>query len=39
MSSYIRTILKGPAVRDATTQNAQTQTKESVKNWLGKLKY
>lgn len=33
------TVLKGLAVRGATAQNAQAQAKESVNNWLGKLKY
>ena len=32
------TILKGLAVRGATAQNAQAQAKESVKDWLSKLK-
>lgn len=32
------TILKGLAVRGATAQNTQTQAKESVKDWLSKLK-
>ena len=32
------TVLKGLAVRGATAQNAQAQAKESVKNWLNKLK-
>ena len=32
------TVLKGLAVRGATAQNAQAQAKESVNNWLGKLK-
>lgn len=33
------TVLKGLAVRGATAQNAQAQARESVNNWLGKLKY
>ena len=32
------TLLKGLAVRGATAQNAQAQAKESVKDWLSKLK-
>lgn len=33
------TVLNGLAVRGATAQNKREQARQSVKNWLGKLKY